>query len=146
MFKWIKKENNKEEKEKWESRAKEYMDDKGKAKALLKNAKNKAEKSKNGPIEEFWDRLQQLFQLFKNWINGSYKEIPAASLFMLIVGLVYFVTPIDIVPDFIAGLGLFDDAAVLGLIIKQLNGDLESYKTWKNEIEGDAKSGSQIKK
>ena len=138
--------NNKEEKEKWESRAKEYIDDKGKAKDLLENAKKKAEKKKNGPIEEFWDRLQLLFQLFKDWINGSYKEIPAASLFTLIVGLVYFVTPIDIVPDFIAGLGLFDDAAVLGLIIKQLNGDLESYKTWKNEIEGDAKSGSQIKK
>ena len=138
--------NNKEEKEKWESRAKEYIDDKGKAKDLLENAKKKAEKKKNGPIEEFWDRLQLLFQLFKDWINGSYKEIPAASLFTRIVGLVYFVTPIDIVPDFIAGLVLFDDAAVLGLIIKQLNGDLESYKTWKNEIEGDAKSGSQIKK
>lgn len=123
--------NKIEEKDKWESRAKEYMNDKGKAKDLLEDAKKKAELKKNGPIGELWDKLQLLFQVFRDWINGSYKEIPKGSLITLIIGLAYFVTPIDMVPDFIAGLGLFDDAAVLGFIIKQLNDDLESYKVWR---------------
>jgi uncharacterized membrane protein YkvA (DUF1232 family) len=36
---------------------------------------------------------------------------------MLFAALAYFVAPIDVIPDFIAGLGYTDDAAVLAAVI-----------------------------
>jgi uncharacterized membrane protein YkvA (DUF1232 family) len=48
----------------------------------------------------------------------------------IIMGLLYFVSPIDFVPDFLPG-GLIDDAFVLGLIIRQIKTDLYKYKEWK---------------
>jgi len=46
--------------------------------------------------------------------------------------LIYFVSPIDIIPDFLLG-GLVDDALVLGLIIKQVTSDLDKYREWEEE-------------
>lgn len=40
-------------------------------------------------------------------------KTPAASRGVLLAALAYFVLPFDVIPDFIAGLGYADDAAVL---------------------------------
>ena len=40
-------------------------------------------------------------------------QTPAASRGVLLAALAYFVLPFDVVPDFVAGLGFADDAAVL---------------------------------
>lgn len=36
----------------------------------------------------------------------------------------------DLVPDFILGAGLLDDAAVLGMILQAMHLDLNKYKKW----------------
>ncbi|ALN71665.1 YkvA family protein [Aureimonas sp. AU20] len=41
------------------------------------------------------------------------RQTPAASRGILLAALAYFVLPFDAIPDFIAGLGYTDDAAVL---------------------------------
>ena len=38
---------------------------------------------------------------------------------MIIGGLIYMVSPIDLIPDFIPFLGLTDDAGVIGLVFSQ---------------------------
>ncbi|SER27287.1 Uncharacterized membrane protein YkvA, DUF1232 family [Gracilibacillus ureilyticus] len=123
---------------KYLSRAKEYIADKKKSGTLLKEAAEKAE-SKQGMLGEVWEKLQLLFEVFRAWIKGEYKEIPKASIIMIVATIIYFVTPIDLVPDFIAGLGFFDDAAVIGFVIKQISKDLDTFKDWKesgpNELE-----------
>jgi uncharacterized membrane protein YkvA (DUF1232 family) len=40
-------------------------------------------------------------------------QTPTRSRLILIAALAYFVTPFDVVPDFILGLGFIDDASVL---------------------------------
>lgn len=116
---------------KYESKAKEYMDDKEKAEGLLKDAITKAD-VKKGKLGEAWEKLQLLFEVFRAWIKGEYKEIPKGSIIMIIATIIYFVSPVDLVPDFIVGLGLIDDAAVIGFAIKQISKDLEKFKVWKN--------------
>ena len=125
--------NNKEYEKgykKYESKANEYFEDKEKAEDLLKSAMKKAD-AKQGPLKDVWEKLQLLFEIFKAWIKGDYKEIPKGSIIMIIAGILYFVSPVDLVPDFIAGLGLFDDAAVIGFVLKQISEDLEKFKIWK---------------
>ncbi|WHY75433.1 YkvA family protein [Neobacillus sp. WH10] len=115
---------------KYESKAKEYMDDKEKAVNLLNSAKKKANEKKR-KLGEVWEKLQLLFEIFNAWKKGEYKEIPTGSIIMIIATIIYFVSPIDFIPDFIVGLGLIDDAAVIGFTIKQISRDLEKYKYWK---------------
>lgn len=101
------------------------------ASLLVNEAIKKAEQNIRGPLREVWDSLQTMFSLAKDWAAGNYKAISARSILMIMAGLVYFVTPIDIIPEFIAGLGLVDDAMILSFIISQLNKDLEEYREWK---------------
>lgn len=109
-------------------KAKEYAKNKKKTRKLVDEALKKA--SKKGPLEEIWDGVQLLFGIVKDWANGSYTEVPVGSIIAILVGIVYFVSPIDLVPDFIVGVGLLDDAMVLGLVIKQVKSDLDRYEEW----------------
>jgi uncharacterized membrane protein YkvA (DUF1232 family) len=54
------------------------------------------------------------------WYAVQDEETPTGAKGMMLAGLAYFVLPTDVIPDFIAGLGYTDDAAVfmamLGLV------------------------------
>lgn len=115
----------------WESKAKEYIDNPEKTRELIDNATKKAEANRDGVLSNVWEKIQLLISLIKDWVNGNYKNISNTSIILVLVGLIYFVSPVDIIPDWIIGLGLIDDAAVLGLIINQVDKELIKYKLWK---------------
>ncbi|MGV2940922.1 YkvA family protein [Mesobacillus sp. LC4] len=115
---------------KFESKAKEYMNKPEKTDVLLKDAGKKADQNK-GALAEIWDNLQLLFDLVGAWRRGEYRQIPTRSILTIIASIIYFVSPIDLVPDFLIGLGIVDDAAVIGFVLKQISVDLESFRIWK---------------
>ena len=117
---------------KYKNKANDYLNDREKAIGLLENAKEKAEKKK-GPLHDAWEKIQLFFSIFDDWVKGRYKVIPFKSIAMITVGIIYFVIPTDLIPDFILGLGFADDVAVLVFIFKQVNNDLEEYKKWKEQ-------------
>jgi uncharacterized membrane protein YkvA (DUF1232 family) len=112
---------------KYNSKATDYLNDKDKASKLLDDARKKADKKK-GPLSGIWEKVQLFFSIFDDWIKGRYKTIPTKSIIMIIVAITYFVFPLDLLPDFIIGLGFIDDIAVLGFVINQINNDLDEYK------------------
>jgi len=46
----------------------------------------------------------------------------------IIFGLIYFISPIDIIPDFIPGIGYLDDAVVLTLVVRSLGEAVKRYR------------------
>jgi uncharacterized membrane protein YkvA (DUF1232 family) len=132
---------------KYESKAKKYLNDNDKTSQLLSDARKKAGKKK-GVLDAIWDKVQLLFNLLDDWVKGRYKVVPKKSIAMIIVAIVYFVFPIDLIPDFLLGLGFIDDVAVLGFVISQISKDIEKYRVWKLEkdIEPSKKKISLIKK
>jgi len=48
-----------------------------------------------------------------------------------VIVVLYFVNPIDALPDVIPFLGITDDAGVFALIINQIRVELDRYKEWK---------------
>ena len=119
-------------KKKNETKAMEILKDKNKVSKLLEEAMNKAKANRIGPIDEIWSKLQIVFSLLKDWISGEYKQIPMGSLMILVVGLIYFITPIDILPDLIPG-GFVDDVVIFGFLFKQISADIDAYRSWKEE-------------
>ena len=114
----------------YKSKADDYFKDPAKLSGLLTEATKKAQKS-NGPLDDIWKKLQLLLSLVKDWKSGRYRAVPKGSIVAIIAGLIYFVSPIDLIPDIFPAIGLTDDIVILGLITKQISSDLEKYKEWK---------------
>ncbi len=123
-------EKYKEGYKKYESKAREYFNDKEKVKDLFNEATQKAETNKDA-LDEIIEKLQLLLEVLQAWYKGTYKEIPKKSIIMIIASIIYFVSPVDLIPDFIVGAGYVDDAAVIAFAIKQIAEDLEKFKLWK---------------
>lgn len=113
-----------------ESKVKDYFENPEKMKKLLEEGTKKAQGIK-GPLEEMFNTLKVLISLIKDYLNGSYKVIPKASIIVIVGALIYFVSPFDFFLDFLPG-GYVDDALVIGIAYKQVKADIEKYKVWKN--------------
>ena len=85
-------------------------------------------------LKQILENLKNLYGLFIDSVKGKYKLHPAV-IGIIGAGLLYFIIPLDLIPDYIPIVGLLDDYAVLSAIINSLQKELAEYSDWKNEIE-----------
>lgn len=88
---------------------------------------------KNGPLARFVNDLKLLFAIIKDYINGTYREIPWWTIAAIITTLLYVLSPIDLIPDFIPFVGYVDDALIVAACLSMIEKDLHQYKEWKEE-------------
>ena len=84
-------------------------------------------------LERYTKDLLLLMSLVKDYYQGNYRNIPYKTISAAVVGLLYIINPIDLIPDFIPFIGQVDDALVLKFCLKLMEKDLLKYKTWKDE-------------
>jgi uncharacterized membrane protein YkvA (DUF1232 family) len=72
----------------------------------------------------FWPKMRRVVakvpfasQALSVWYCARDDETPTAAKGMMFAALAYFVLPTDAIPDFIAGLGYTDDAAVFATLM-----------------------------
>jgi uncharacterized membrane protein YkvA (DUF1232 family) len=114
------------------SKATKIVNDREELKKLLvkaqeKMAKTSSDDSLKSKVFEF---LSLIIRMIKSYIKGDYKETPWQTLVMFVAGLIYFITPLDAIPDFIPVAGLIDDATVLVWLGKCFRQDLSNFKEW----------------
>ncbi|OEJ99634.1 YkvA family protein [Roseivirga misakiensis] len=117
---------------KFKSKAERIVSDNDALRKLLIKLKTKLDDSKDDDSlkTKLVDYLKLLSRMIGNTINGNYKDLPWQTMVMLVGGLLYFIAPLDALPDFIPVAGLLDDATILIWLGKCFNEDLENYKTW----------------
>lgn len=74
-----------------------------------------------------------LIGMLKDVKNGIYPQIPWYTIATVVLALLYILNPLDIIPDFIPGLGYIDDMAVLSIGVGWIESDLHRYLDWKIE-------------
>ena len=74
-----------------------------------------------------------LLSLFRSFVKREYRDIPIGSLVAITSALVYFLSPIDIIPDVLPGIGLVDDALVVTTCLKLVQSDVDEYLAWRKE-------------
>ena len=114
-----------------QSKASVILSDKTKASNTIKDALGKAVNNKSD-LEGVWTKLVLLFAVSKDYVNGDYTEIPKRSIIAILGGLIYFLSPIDVIPDVVPVLGFIDDIYMLNLVYRQVLKDPEKYKVWKD--------------
>ena len=75
--------------------------------------------------------LATFIALLKAWVNGDYREVSTRTVISIIAAVLYFVVPFDLVPDFIAAIGLLDDAAVIGYVISVVRDEIAEFEHWR---------------
>jgi uncharacterized membrane protein YkvA (DUF1232 family) len=78
-------------------------------------------------------RLGVLARLTKAWRNKKYTEVSYVTVFLSVAILLYFVSPIDLVPDFIPLVGGLDDVLLLGFLLKIIDKEIERFQAWEKE-------------
>jgi len=121
------------------ARAEEYLNDPDKLRRLAKNATAKATAlGQDGPLAKVWEELNVMFRLIRQICSGNYTGFPVRSLVLVVAGLLYFVWPVDLVPDAIPVLGWLDDVTLLAFIIRSIRIDLVAFEHWeKTESENE---------
>jgi uncharacterized membrane protein YkvA (DUF1232 family) len=116
-------------------KAGEYLRNKEKTKELLDAALTKAKEQagSKGPLADVWGYLTALLRLLRAYYRREYTDIPWSSIVLVTVAIIYFVAPLDLIPDFIPVGGFVDDAAVIAFVVRQIKGDLDKFRTWEDE-------------
>ena len=91
--------------------------------------------ARSGPFTAVMDDFRTLIRLVVAYARGHYREIPPDALVVVVTGLVYVVSPLDLIPDFLPG-GLLDDAVVVAWVVKTVRGELDDFRAW--ELGADA--------
>ena len=110
--------------------AKAYLSDPTRLRKLVEDAVGKINTLPRGPFGESWPYLLAMVRLVRDYQRAEYRDIPAASLLSIVAALIYFVSPFDVIPDWIPVLGHIDDAFVISLALKSVRAELDTFMAW----------------
>ena len=79
------------------------------------------------------EQLRTLVEFLTAYVRGDYREVSPTTLISVVAALLYFVAPLDALPDFLFGWGLLDDAAVISYVSGQVRKELEAFKQWRDQ-------------
>ena len=101
-------------------------------KSLLTDAYKKAsEKNDVGTLaHEAWETLQTMFRLIRASVSGEYTGVPTSTVAAAVAVFIYFLSPIDLIPDFIPVLGLLDDVALVAWFSTTLKHEMDRFHEW----------------
>ena len=96
---------------------------------LAKQAEGKARHLESGALAE----LKALLRLIRAYARGDYRNVPWQSMVIVVGAVVYLVSPLDFLPDFIPVSGFLDDATVLGLALRKVQKEIDAFRAWEEE-------------
>ncbi len=120
----------------WFREAQSYLADKKRLDGLLGLV---ARMFNNGALASVLKDLLLLYHYVNDISHGRYKAYNPAKLILIVALLIYVVTPIDIIPDWLPGIGFLDDVALLGYVMRMVGAELQTYYSWVKKQSKDVK-------
>ncbi len=102
--------------------------DKEKMQDLLGRVREKTRNNKY-QLKNVWENIQTLTRMLRTYASGRYREIPFSRIVLVVAALVYLVSPVDAIMDFLP-FGLVDDAAVIGWLVNLMSNEITHFKAW----------------
>ena len=99
----------------------------GQEEQVLRDIPQKVEKLEHSKSNTIRDLLHNVRIAFSMLRDSDY-SLSWKTKTLLLAGLIYFLLPTDLTPDFIPLIGYIDDAAVMTAIFKRIAHEVKHYK------------------
>ena len=96
-----------------------------------KKIEDKSKKLNLDIFQKLFNQIKLALEMVKDFKSRTYTDVPWRTVALIIVALLYFLNPLDLIPDLLPVLGLTDDAIAFAAIFKSLQVDLRNYCVWK---------------
>ncbi len=118
--------------ERAKSRASTILGDKQKLNAVLNASKTRLSEVnlENTKLSKLGHNLRVFLRMIQAFVKGEYTDAPWKSMVAIVAGVIYFLMPIDLIPDFIPFTGFIDDFTVIMLISNAFQQDIEMFEIW----------------
>lgn len=89
-------------------------------------------KSEGGgsPFQKIKHKVRSLGLLLRHYANGSYRSVEGKNVVIILAGMIYFLSPIDLIPDILPVIGFADDIALISFIYNSVSEELEKFESW----------------
>jgi uncharacterized membrane protein YkvA (DUF1232 family) len=77
------------------------------------------------------NQLELVIELIDDFRSGAYRNVSWSAIAIMTGALLYSVSPADVLPDALMGLGHLDDAIVLSIAMRLVRGELRKYTEFK---------------
>jgi uncharacterized membrane protein YkvA (DUF1232 family) len=99
--------------------------------SLLKGVLSKIQnEGKSSVLQSISLKVITLGKLLKFYATGDYRAVDLKNIVIIITAFVYFLSPIDLIPDFIPMLGFADDIALVTFVFNSVAEEIEKFETW----------------
>ena len=115
-----------------EKRASNILQDPERLRKLLANSARKMRSlgNDNESLQKVKEQVMTFNRMVRAYMKGDYRDIPWKNLLLITAGIVYFVTPLDLIPDFIPISGFLDDLTVLMWVFNSVRDSIEAFEEW----------------
>lgn len=100
---------------------------------VMKNKEAIDKKLQGSGMKKYAELGKLMFGMLKDYRSGNYTQVPWFSIAAMGLTLLYIFNPLDMLPDFLPGVGYVDDFALFTVAVRFLQTDLHSYLDWKIE-------------
>ncbi|MBR7719212.1 DUF1232 domain-containing protein [Microvirga sp. SRT04] len=71
-----------------------------------------------------------LVRLVRSYISGDYRDISTSTIISGLAVLLYVLSPIDLVPDFIPVVGFLDDLSLVSWFVVKFQTEITKFRDW----------------
>jgi uncharacterized membrane protein YkvA (DUF1232 family) len=83
-----------------------------------------------GEIKGLAYKVRIFIRMIRAYVEGEYREVPWKTMLIILAGLIYFVNPFDLVPDFLPGIGYIDDITILLWVFKSVEEEILKFQEY----------------
>tara|TARA_B100001564_G_scaffold163173_1_gene137197 strand:+ start:390 stop:782 length:393 start_codon:yes stop_codon:yes gene_type:complete len=118
------------------SKAKKIINDDEKLKKLIEDVLKKLKEisSDKKTSVKLNDSLRLFIRIINAYTSKEYTYVPWKTICLIVAGLIYFIYPVDLIPDFIPVSGLIDDVALIAWIYESIQDDIEKFLEWEKSL------------
>ena len=118
------------------SKAKKIINDDEKLKKLIEDVLKKLKEisSDKKTSAKLNDSLRLFIRIINAYTSKEYTYVPWKTICLIVAGLIYFIYPVDLIPDFIPVSGLRDDIALIAWIYESIQEDIDNFLEWEKSL------------
>jgi len=92
------------------------------------------EGSKDNKFKQLFEVALTLVRLVRSYASGEYRDIKNSTIISGLAVLLYVLSPIDLIPDFIPVVGFLDDLSLVSWFIGKFQSEIIRFREWEQRI------------